>query len=308
MIIEQSKSIGKTLDNLSNKQCKVFLFNTDIPANNAMIPFDPTDPLAMYSACSAVLETQYSYNENTGVITFKGVPENTGIHFKGHGPDVTRSGKVHNVVPLSISTDMDMPNNSRFDILNIMNTNVDANWSNGTQIRTGHYIEFVFEEMSQLDGLDYRFNSANTFADFSVKYYDETLNDGAGDWVIVYSTADRTYQDRVTFDSPINASVVRIEFDVDSISPINAQRIQFFSNKLDYVNTVRSDVQWAMILFDVQGTSAISAVGTDFPYIWMNVGSALSPSEMILAKVSHQPAQPARLVHCEIVADEVEDV
>lgn len=308
MIIEQSKSIGKTLNSLSKKHCKIFLFNSDIPANKNLFTFDPTDPIAMYNACSAVIESEFKYYDDTSAVSFKGISGNTGIHFKGHGGDITRSGQVNNLVPLSIDTDIEIEQAKRFDLLNMLNKLPTTRWYSNTSIEQGNFIEFEFEAGSEIAGIDYRFPTTNTYGDFSVKYYDETLNDGAGDWTTAHVVDSGATRDRVEFAEAINSSRVRVQFDVAPASTVGIESIYFFSNKTDFVNTPQNDVTWALVLFDLTSHTSVNALGTDFPFIWMNVGSALSPAEMIIAKTNHQPAQAARLIHCEIVADEVEDV
>ena len=307
MIIEQSKSIGKTLNSLSPKQCKVFLFNTDIPTKVSNFTFDPTDPVSIYAAASAVVEADFQYDETKGTITFKGVPGNTGIHFKGHGSDISRSGTVNNLVPFRIATDIESNAPVRFTLLDMLNRNVSERWKPGNKALVGSYIEFEFEENSEIAGIDYRFLNGNTYADFSVRYWDPTLNEGNGDWVTAH-TISGDYRDRVDFAQPINSSIVRIEFDAETSSNLDVESIYFFSNKTDFVNTPQNDVTWALIMFNTQSHISVNVLGDEFPFIWMNAGSALSPAELILAKVNHQPAQAARLIHCEIVADEVEDV
>ena len=308
MIIEQSKSLGKTLKNLSKKQCKIFLFSSDIPANKNLFTFDPTDPISMYNECSAVIESEFLYNDDTSSIIFRGVPGDTGIHFKGHGSDISRSGQINNLVPLSVDTNIEIEQAKRFDFLNVFNHLPSNRWYSNTYIQVGDYIEFEFEANSQIDGIDYRFPATYNYGHFSVKYFDEALNEGNGDWATALVVDSNNVKDRIEFAEPINSSRVRVQFDVAPISTVGIESIYFFSNKTDFVNTPKNDVTWGLILFDLVSHTSVNVLGTTFPFIWMNVGSALSPSEMVLAKTNHQPAQAARLVHCEIVADEVEDV
>jgi hypothetical protein len=306
MIIEQAKSLGESFGALSNKDVKVFLFNSTIPATEAEIPFDPTDVLSVYNASVAMVESVLSYDSATGKIQFRPNSDKVGLDFKGTGEDVTREG-AYWCVPTSISTTLPIDADAQFEFTDLLTQDVtqgESKYEGTGPINSGEYIEFGFGYNADIDGIDFSFPNALNIADFTVQYWDSVGEEFVD--ITSVDTAAATDQ-RIAFGATYNTNMIRFVFTSNSTNVVRMHHIRFFSNVAPTTNVDTSaPVSWCMMFFDLRGHGASSAID-NWPFIWMNVGSALSPAELTIANTAIQPGKAARLIFCELEGKHVED-
>lgn len=309
MLIEQSKSIGESFNALSNKNVKAFLFTGTIPATQAEIPFDPTNVADVYTNSVGAVETQLTYDNVTGKIQFRPNPDKSGLHFKGTGPDISRNSSVYWCVPTSFSTNRDIPDGIKFHFTNILQSSsasADSYYIDTLVVQTNDHVEFGFEYVADIDGIDFNFPTASAASNFTIQYWDIDLEQ----YVDITTIDINNNTQRLEFGSTYNTNSMRIVFNSTSVFPMRIDYIRFFSNNTSPTTNfdAAAPVTWCMLFFDLVGHGADTAMPGIWPFMWMDVGSALAPAEFTLASTTINPAQPARMIFCEIEGNNVEDI
>lgn len=301
MHIVQTKSIGRSMSEFNNKQVKLFLFNTAMPADNASFTFDPADPLDCYANSVAVCEGDFVIKDNEAVVC-KQSASRPGINFKGSGADPATGD--HWLIPDSVLTNRTNSVSNRFNFLNLLNIDAGgSNWADNNQIQVGDYIEFVYGYDVDVDGVDFNFNSTSSFGTFDVQVWDPTLNAGAGDWVVAHSFDTSSANARQQFSQTYTTQRVRVYFTGASSSNFGANYIALFSKNTSPAANfdTTNPVTWGLAVFNLSGHPAQSVLGTEFPYIWLAAGGPLAPSDVTVDSTTIKPGRSVKLLHLEVV-------
>lgn len=308
MYIAHTKSIGRAMNAFSNKQVKLFLFNTARPLNNDDFPFDPSDPLACYANCVGVTEGDFVVNDSESVVC-KQATNRSGINFKGSGVDPATGN--HWLIPNQVLTNRPENVSNRFNFLNMLNIDASgSNWADNTSIQVGDWIEYAFDYDVDIDGIDFDMSSTSSFGTFDVQVWDPTLNAGAGDWVVAQSFDTSTTDVRHQFGQTYTTQRVRIFFTGSSSSNFGINYLAFWSATTTPVANfpTTNPVTWGLAVFNLSGHPAQAVLGTEFPYMWMNVGSPLAPNDATVDSTTIKPGQPVRLLHFEVLGTTVGDI
>jgi hypothetical protein len=301
MFIEQRQSVGRTYDQFNRKRAKLFLFNYAIPANIDGFGYDSSNRLTMFQRAVAALDVEFSIND-LGNFVIKNDPNSEGVYFTGSGPDVANG--THWLIPEAIGANF--PDIDFAEILpNALSRSFGVNYGfyPGVGVTAGIAITQTFDQTYDFDGLDYRFDDPNNFADFNIEYFD------GSSWNFLMSVTNATPADRIAFASTVQASGMRITFTASSTNALACDWLLFYSNNTSPSSNFNATqpVEWGALVFDPTG-SAVDAVLDERPMVWFNVGEPLAPSTATLDSTTIKPGERARLIHGEFSADIMENV
>lgn len=297
MIIDQVNSIAETLRNLPIKDAKMFLFNTDMPTSQALIDFDVTDAMDVYANCVGMVESRFTVRDDDTVI-FKPNSDKYGIKYKGTGMSSFQDVISH--TPNRISTSLP----SSFHLLSVL-TASDTSIKVDRSLQVGDYIDFEFEWEIELDSITTGVTNQDTFANFRLLYWNTTDNS----WVQISTVTNNDTVNFVSFDA-VTTTQIRLEFTASSVSNFDMGYISFESNNdiqtNQYANT--SDVQWALLYFDLENHALETKLKNRWPFIFFPVGDASNPNVATLDTVTVRPSNEPRLIHAEFVGKLTEDI
>lgn len=311
MQIVQTLSFGRTMEAFSNKTVKAFLFNSAFPPNQAAIPFDPTDPLDCYRNCVAVAEGDFVVRDSKDIV-IKQAGGRSGTNFKGSGGDPAQGGSANWLIPTELDTNRTISESNRFNFLGLLQIDTSgSNWADNTGIEVGDYLEYTYDYDVDVDGFEVDFTSTDSFGNFDIQVWDQSLNEGAGDWVVAGGSYDRSVTDRrETFAQTFVTRKVRVFFTGTSPSNFGINYFMPFSNNTAPVQNfpTTNPVAWALLVFNISGHPSQAVLGTQFPYVWMQTGSPLAPNDATVSSAEIKPGLPVKLVHAEFYSDIVGEI
>jgi hypothetical protein len=163
----------------------------------------------------------------------------------------------------------------------------------------GFFLEMDFGYEASINEVEYRGRSSDNFrGDMTISYWDESLNAGAGDWVLFHThTMDlgRTNQ-IIELPGEMITQRVRVFWPEGSTGNTYLQTISFLGPDPVSMPLVSEPITWALMIPRTPLTSAFREVNSQAPIALLTAGGPVDQQELMFSQQVSQAGQANNLV------------